>query len=150
MNVAATSMKMDKIGFIGLGNMGFPMASNLLKAGHEVIGFDVNKETVKRFETLGGKTATSPKEIAKQANKIVTMLPSSPHVMSVYTGEEGILKNLNGPALLIDTSTIDPNVAREVSSLAQKQGSQMCDAPVSGGVGGATAGKKKNYGKKKN
>eukprot|EP01091_Cochliopodium_minus_P019077 TRINITY_DN7902_c0_g1_i1.p1 TRINITY_DN7902_c0_g1~~TRINITY_DN7902_c0_g1_i1.p1 ORF type:complete len:334 (-),score=111.03 TRINITY_DN7902_c0_g1_i1:31-999(-) len=130
----------DSIGFIGLGNMGFPMASNLVKAGYNVVGFDVNQGTVDRFVSVGGKSAKSPKEIAQQVDKIVTMLPSSPHVLSVYTGEEGILKNLKSPALLIDTSTIDPNVAREVSKYAQQQGSEMIDAPVSGGVGGATAG----------
>ena len=131
----------NKVGFIGLGNMGGHMANNLLKAGHDVVVFDVAEAAVKVATDAGATAAATPREIAEQASTIITMLPSNPHVVSVYTDSEtGILGAVQKDALLIDSSTIDPNVSRQVAAEAEKAGAVMVDAPVSGGVGGAEAG----------
>eukprot|EP00003_Mantamonas_plastica_P003946 TRINITY_DN130_c0_g1_i4.p1 TRINITY_DN130_c0_g1~~TRINITY_DN130_c0_g1_i4.p1 ORF type:complete len:255 (-),score=87.39 TRINITY_DN130_c0_g1_i4:689-1453(-) len=132
----------DKVGFIGLGNMGGHMANNLVKKGFEVVAFDTNQEAMDRIEAQGGSTASSPAEVAQQVDQLVTMLPSNPHVQNVYGNEEyGIFKTVAKDTLLIDASTIDPNVAKQVAKDAMdKTGAQMIDAPVSGGVGGAEAG----------
>ena len=118
------------------------MANNLLKNGYPLVVFDVSEAAVNNIASSNKnvKVAKSPKELAAQVDQIVTMLPSSPHVLSVYTGENGLLQTMKKNSLLIDTSTIDPNVAREVSSKVQEKSGTMIDAPVSGGVGGAQAG----------
>ena len=117
------------------------MANNLLKAGHDVVVFDVAEAAVKVATDAGATAAATPREIAEQASTIITMLPSNPHVVSVYTDTEtGILGAVQKDALLIDSSTIDPNVSRQVAAEAEKAGAVMVDAPVSGGVGGAEAG----------
>jgi len=126
---------MTAIGFIGLGNMGGPMAANLVKAGHEVVGFDLSKPALDAF---GGKKAASVAEAVKSADIVVTMLPAGPHVRSVYT--EHVLPNAKRGALLVDCSTIDVESARAVHRAAEEKGFAMLDAPVSGGTGGATAG----------
>ncbi len=144
------------VGFIGLGNMGGHMAHNLLKKGHNLIVYDVTQpsvEVVKGYGAALSKTvaqASSPQEVAKHADVVITMLPSSPHVVEVYTGKNGIFSALSdraskkrNPMLLIDSSTIAPPTAVEVANAAanHKDGSSlMVDAPVSGGVGGAEAG----------
>ncbi|MGB9148756.1 MAG: 3-hydroxyisobutyrate dehydrogenase [Burkholderiales bacterium] len=129
-----------KIAFIGLGHMGDPMAQNLSKAGHQLVVYDVVQAAVDKFKALGHGVASSPKGAATQAELVVTMLPSSPHVKSVYLGDNGVLAGAKPGTLLIDSSTIDPQTAREVAAAAAKQNNPMIDAPVSGGTGGAVAG----------
>jgi 3-hydroxyisobutyrate dehydrogenase len=128
-----------KIGFIGLGNMGNPMARNLLKAGHALKIYDVVPELVKKLADKCA-TATSASDAAREVDVVITMLPSSPHVRSVYMGEYGVLSAIKPGTPLIDCSTIDPLTAREVAMDAKAKGCAMVDAPVSGGVGGAEAG----------
>jgi len=129
-----------KIGFIGLGHMGNPMARNLLKAGHTLKVYDVVPELLKKLTDLGCEAATSSGDCAKGVELVITMLPSSPHVRSVYTSEFGILPNVRSGTPLIDCSTIDPLTSRDVAMDAKAKGCAMVDAPVSGGVGGAEAG----------
>jgi 3-hydroxyisobutyrate dehydrogenase len=129
-----------KIAFIGLGHMGGPMARNLLKAGHSLIVFDVVQRNVDALTAVGAAAATSAKLAAAQAELVVTMLPSSPHVRGVYLGEEGVLAGVSGGIPLIDSSTIDPHTARDVAAAAADRGNPMADAPVSGGTGGAESG----------
>lgn len=129
------------IGFIGLGNMGGPMALNLLKAGHQLTVFDLADTAVKTATDAGASAAKSVAEIAgADVEIIITMLPAAAHVKQVYLGEDGILSRIDAKVLLIDASTIDPLSAREVSAACAKQGNAMVDAPVSGGTGGAAAG----------
>jgi 3-hydroxyisobutyrate dehydrogenase len=129
---------MAKIAFIGLGNMGGPMAANLAKAQHQVMAFDLSSSAVDAAVDKGAKKAASAAEAVKGAEIVVTMLPAGKHVREVY--EKDVLPNVAQGTLLIDCSTIDVESARHVGALAQKAGLEMIDAPVSGGVGGATAG----------
>ena len=128
-----------KIGFIGLGNMGNPMARNLVKAGHELVVFDVFPDAIAKVVATGAKSAASVAEAVKSAEVVVTMLPSSPHVREVYTGTGQLLASVAPGTLLIDSSTIDPHTAREVAGAAAKRNIVMLDAPVSGGTVGAEA-----------
>jgi 3-hydroxyisobutyrate dehydrogenase len=130
-----------KISLIGLGNMGLPMAANLLKAGHAVTGHDMVRATMDAHAEAGGSTAPTIARALDGAEVVVTMLPAGKHVAEVYLGAGGILASLNGrKPLLIDSSTIDVETARRVAAEAGKAGLEMLDAPVSGGVGGAVAG----------
>ncbi|MEI6201027.1 MAG: 3-hydroxyisobutyrate dehydrogenase [Enhydrobacter sp.] len=129
---------MAKIAFIGLGNMGGPMAANLCKAQHHVSAFDLSDAAVAQAVEKGAHKAASAAEAVKDAEIVVTMLPAGKHVREVY--EKDVLPHLAKGALLIDCSTIDVESARHVAELAKKAGFEMIDAPVSGGVGGATAG----------
>ena len=131
---------MASIGFIGLGNMGGPMAANLVKAGHEVHGFDLAADSLKRFADAGGTAAASIPEAVKAADAVVTMLPAGRHVRDVYLGEGGLVALCRPGTLMIDSSTIDVDTAREVIVAAEKAGHHMIDAPVSGGTTGAAAG----------
>lgn len=131
---------MATIGFIGLGNMGGPMAANLVKAGHRVIGFDIAPERIAAHRAAGGMAAASAAEAAAAAEFIVTMLPAGPEVREVYLGNGGILGRAPKAALLIDCSTIDVETARLVAERAEAAGFDMLDAPVSGGTAGAAAG----------
>ena len=131
---------MSKIAFIGLGNMGGPMAANLVKAGHEVMGFDMVKASIEVFVGHGGKAAASAAAAVAEAEVVVTMLPAGPHVRGAYLDTQGILAAAKPGALLIDCSTIDVESARAVAAAATDKGFAMIDAPVSGGTGGATAG----------
>ncbi|MBT8765900.1 3-hydroxyisobutyrate dehydrogenase [Metapseudomonas boanensis] len=129
------------IGFLGLGNMGGPMARNLLKAGHALTVFDPSSQAVAGLVEAGAKSVASPADVARApVEAIITMLPAAAHVKHVYLGQDGLLANVRPGVLLIDSSTIDPLSAREVAKLATAQGNPMLDAPVSGGTGGATAG----------
>lgn len=129
------------IGFIGLGNMGAPMALNLLKAGHKVHVYDLLEAAVQTLEAAGAQRQASPAQVAGQEIDIlITMLPAAVHVKKVYLGEEGVLAAVGKHVLLIDSSTIDPQTAREMAAQAAAQGNAMLDAPVSGGTGGAQAG----------
>jgi len=129
---------MAKIAFIGLGNMGGPMAANLAKAQHHVMAFDLSAPAVAAAVEKGAHKAASAAEAVKDAEIVVTMLPAGKHVREVY--EKDVLPNVAKGALLIDCSTIDVESARHVSEAAKAKGFEMIDAPVSGGVGGATAG----------
>lgn len=129
------------IGFIGLGNMGAPMALNLLKAGHQLTVFDLSAAALATLVDAGATPAASPAAIAKgNPDMIVTMLPAAAHVKSVYLASEGLLEHVCPGVVLLDCSTIDPMTAREVAKAAASHGNPMLDAPVSGGTGGATAG----------
>jgi 3-hydroxyisobutyrate dehydrogenase len=128
-----------KIAFIGLGHMGAPMARNLLKAGHALLVYDVVQTSVDNAVAAGAKAAKSARAAASEAELVLTMLPSSPHVRTAYLGEEGVLAGITRGVPLVDSSTIDPHTARDVAALAAKQGNPMADAPVSGGTGGAEA-----------
>ena len=131
---------MAKIGFIGVGNMGGPMALNLLNAGHNVKVFDLSAEAVQICVDAGGEAATSASDTAKGVNIVVSMLPKGDHVRGVYLGADGALAAADEGTLFIDCSTIDVASAREVGEAAAAAGMMMVDAPVSGGVGGAAAG----------
>lgn len=129
------------IGFIGLGNMGSPMAHNLLAAGHQLSVFDLSEVAVEALVAAGGTRASSVQAIAAtDCELIITMLPAARQVKAVYLGEEGLLANVHPGVRLIDSSTIDPLSAREVAAAAEQQNNPMLDAPVSGGTGGAAAG----------
>ena len=131
---------MTQIGFIGLGNMGLPMAQNLMKAGHGVIGFDIEKSAGERFGSAGGVAATAIDVACAGAEVVITMLPSGRDVRDVYLAQGGVLASAPDGTLLIDCSTIDVESARAVAAAAAVNGLAMVDAPVSGGVAGAQAG----------
>lgn len=128
------------VGFVGLGNMGNPMAKNLLKHGYPVIAYDVFPEACKEFQDSGAQIVDSPSDVADKADRIITMLPSSLNAIDVYTGANGILKKVKKGSLLIDSSTIDPAVSKELAKAVEKMGAVFMDAPVSGGVGAARSG----------
>jgi 3-hydroxyisobutyrate dehydrogenase len=130
---------MATIGFIGLGNMGAPMAANLVGGGHQVTGFDLVPRAMEALATKGGHAAASAAEAAAAGDIVITMLPAGPQVRSVYLDEGGVLANARRGALLIDCSTIDVETARAVAAAAKVAGFGMLDAPVSGGVAGADA-----------
>jgi len=130
---------MTNIAFIGVGNMGGPMARNLLKAGHGVSAFDLSAAVLEPVLKAGAASAASANDAVKGADVVVTMLPAGQHVRSVYL-DNGILTSAKKGALLIDSSTIDIDSARAVHAAAEKAGFDFLDAPVSGGVGGAEAG----------
>lgn len=127
------------IGFIGLGNMGAPMARNLLKADHRLTVFDLSAAAVAGLVEAGATAAPSPAALAAEVDLVVTMLPASAQVKGVYFGTDGLLAHVRPAVPLIDCSTIDPQSAREVADAARAQGNPMLDAPVSGGTGGAAA-----------
>jgi 3-hydroxyisobutyrate dehydrogenase len=131
---------MAKIAFIGLGNMGGPMAQNLIKAGHSVLGVDMSADAVERLVAAGGQAAANAGAAAAEADIVVTMLPSGREVNEIYLGADGIIAHALPGSLLIDSSTIDVATARNVAASAEAKGMWMVDAPVSGGVGGAQAG----------
>ncbi|GIX09498.1 3-hydroxyisobutyrate dehydrogenase [Elioraea sp.] len=130
---------MARIGFIGLGNMGAPMARNLVRAGHELRVFDVFPDRTGRLVAEGAAAAETPAGVAEGAEAIITMLPSGREVRAVYGGPGGLIEAAARGTLLIDCSTIDVATAREMAALAHEGGLAMIDAPVSGGVGGAEA-----------
>jgi 3-hydroxyisobutyrate dehydrogenase len=130
---------MTKVGFIGLGNMGMPMAQNLLKAAHEVTGFDLDAHATELLAANGGTSANSVADACTAAEVVITMLPAGEQVRDVYLGAGGVLASVAPATLLIDSSTIDVQTARDVAQAAQDKGLAMVDAPVSGGVTGAEA-----------
>ena len=131
---------MATVGFIGLGNMGGPMASNLLKAQHRVSGHDIAVSAVAALSEKGGHAVPGAAEAAASGEIVITMLPAGPQVREVYLGPDGVLAHAQPGALLIDCSTIDVETARAVAAEAAARGLQMLDAPVSGGTIGAEAG----------
>ena len=128
---------MADIGFIGLGNMGAPMAANLLKAGHRVSAFDIVPAAVAAVAQQGARAAASAAEAVAAGDIVITMLPAGPQVREVYLGNGGVLGRAAKDALLIDCSTIDVETARAVAAAAGEAGFEMLDAPVSGGTAGA-------------
>lgn len=122
-----------KVGFIGLGIMGKPMSKNLLKAGHELVVCDIGKAAVDEVVAAGAKSAPTPKDVAKQVEVVITMLPNSPHVKQVVLGENGVIEGAKAGMTVIDMSSIAPLVSREVASKLAEKGIEMLDAPVSGG-----------------
>ncbi len=131
---------MAKIGFIGLGNMGGHMANNLLKAGHSLKAFDLSKEAVDRAVANGAVAVATAQDAARDVDVVVSMLPAGKHVRSVYAEAGGVIDSASPGTLIIDSSTIDVQSARDVIAVAHRKGLEMVDAPVSGGVGGAQAG----------
>jgi len=131
---------MTTIAFIGVGNMGGPMAKNLLKAGHGVRAYDLSAALLAAVAEAGAVKAANVAEAAEDADAVITMLPAGTHVRSVYLDKAGVLASAKRGALLIDSSTIDIDSARAVATEAEKAGFAFLDAPVSGGVGGAEAG----------
>jgi 3-hydroxyisobutyrate dehydrogenase len=129
-----------KIAFIGLGNMGAPMARNLIKAGHALNLFDLNQDVLKELAELGGSISDSPRDAAQGAELVITMLPAAAHVRAVWLNEDGVLAGIGQGVPAVDCSTIDPQTIRDVAAAAAKQGVTVADAPVSGGTGGAQAG----------
>lgn len=131
---------MATIAFVGLGNMGGPMAVNLCRAGHEVCVFDLVPGAVDVLVAEGAQSAASARAAVENAEFVVTMLPAGKHVSAVYLGEGGLISALDGSTTLIDSSTIDAATARRVAEAADAAGIGMLDAPVSGGVAAASAG----------
>ncbi|GFZ68524.1 MULTISPECIES: 3-hydroxyisobutyrate dehydrogenase [Pseudomonas syringae group] len=128
------------IAFIGLGNMGAPMARNLIKAGHTLQVFDLNKSVLAEFAGLGAQVSDSPRQAAEGSELVITMLPAAAHVRSVYLNDDGVLKGISPGVPAVDCSTIDPQTIRDIAAVAAQQGVVLGDAPVSGGTGGAQAG----------
>lgn len=122
-----------KIGFVGLGIMGRPMAKNLVKAGHEVTVFDFNEEAVKDLVSCGARAAASGKDLAGDVEAVITMVPNSPHVRAAVLGANGIAEGAKPGLTLIDMSSIDPTESKAIAAECEKFGIDMLDAPVSGG-----------------
>lgn len=131
---------MAKIGFIGLGIMGKPMAQNLLKAGHELIVHDLVPARVGELVKAGAKNGSSGKDVAAGSEIVITMLPNSPHVREAVLGPNGVLEGAKRGTILIDMSSIAPLASREIAAKVQEKGVAMLDAPVSGGEPKAVAG----------
>src|ERR1700686_873258 len=130
---------MAQIGFIGLGNMGLPMARNLIKAGHPGCGYDVNAAALDKFSAAGGIAVRSLDVASMGVDLIITMLPAREQVREVYLGRGGVLAAAAPGTLLIHCSTVDVETARAVAAAAKVNELEMLDAPVSGGVAGARA-----------
>lgn len=122
-----------KIGFIGLGIMGRPMAKNLLKAGHELVVFDFNQEAVKDVVSCGAQAAANSKELAAQVPVVITMVQNSPQVRAAVLGKDGVAEGAKPGTVLIDMSSIDPTESKAIGAELEKKGIEMLDAPVSGG-----------------
>ncbi|WP_175689499.1 3-hydroxyisobutyrate dehydrogenase [Burkholderia anthina] len=129
-----------EIAFIGLGNMGGPMAANLLKAGHALTVFDLDANAVAAAVRAGATAAASPRDAAARGALVITMLPAAQHVRTVYLGDDGVLAGARAGATFVDCSTIDPGTVRAVAEAAAQRDFPLADAPVSGGTGGAQAG----------
>ncbi|MEO0437794.1 MAG: 3-hydroxyisobutyrate dehydrogenase [Pseudomonadota bacterium] len=131
---------MANVGFIGLGNMGGPMALNLVAAGHQVKVFDLMPSACAELEKAGAKVSASTSEAASDVDYVISMLPAGKHVAGVYLGDKGLLAQLDERTTVLDCSTIDASTSREVGESAAKLGIGFMDAPVSGGVAAAAAG----------
>ncbi|HET7480655.1 MAG TPA: 2-hydroxy-3-oxopropionate reductase [Rubrobacteraceae bacterium] len=130
----------EKIGFIGLGIMGKPMAKNLLEAGYELTVYNRSPEKAEELAGDGATVGGNPKEVAENSDIIITMLPDSPQVNEVVAGENGVLEGIKEGALIVDMSTISPVVTEELAAKVKEKGASMLDAPVSGGDVGAIEG----------
>ena len=130
----------EKVGFVGLGIMGGPMAKNLIEAGHELVLYNRTREKAEELAGDGVEVAESPKQVAEKSDVIITMLPDSPQVEEVLAGEDGVLEGVKEGALIVDMSTISPVVTRELAERVEEGGASLLDAPVSGGDVGAEQG----------
>jgi 2-hydroxy-3-oxopropionate reductase len=130
----------ERVGFVGLGIMGKPMATNLMDAGYKLTVHNRSPEKALELGEAGATVAKSPKEVAQNADIIITMLPDSPQVSEVVAGEGGVLEGITEGSLVIDMSTISPVVTEELSEAIKEKGASMLDAPVSGGDVGAIEG----------
>jgi 2-hydroxy-3-oxopropionate reductase len=130
----------ERIGFIGLGIMGMPMARNLMEAGYELVLHNRSPEKAEELGKEGATVAATPREVAEKSDVVITMLPDSPQVREVVAGENGVLEGISEGALLIDMSTISPVVTEELAEALKEKGASMLDAPVSGGDVGAIEG----------
>ncbi|MCO4838226.1 MAG: 3-hydroxyisobutyrate dehydrogenase [Oceanospirillaceae bacterium] len=135
---------MTNIAFIGLGNMGGPMAANLVKAGHHVVAYDLMRSALEEFVSIGGVAATCAQDAVENAQVVISMLPAGEHVEGLYLGNEknkgGLLSLITKGSLVVDSSTIDAQTSRHVGLCAKELGINFVDAPVSGGTAGAKAG----------
>ena len=129
-----------QIGIIGLGDMGFSMARNILKAGYQLTGFDLREERLEMLEALGGKRASSPAEVGEVADAVFIMVMTGKQAESIVSGEDGLLKTMNPGKTILLTATIEPHEARSIGKTVAKKGVHLIDAPVSGGQNGAESG----------
>ncbi len=130
----------EKVGFIGLGIMGGPMAQNLMEDGYELVLYNRTPEKAEEIAGDGATVVESPREVAESCDVVVLMLPDSPQVEEIVEGEDGVLEGLKEGALIVDMSTISPVVTRELAEKIEERGASMLDAPVSGGEPGAQQG----------
>jgi 2-hydroxy-3-oxopropionate reductase len=130
----------ERVGFIGLGIMGKPMARNLMEAGFEITVHNRSPEKAEELGEAGATVAASPREVAEKSDVVITMLPDSPQVREVVAGEDGVLEGISEGSLLVDMSTISPVVTEELAEAVKEKGASMLDAPVSGGDVGAIEG----------
>ncbi len=133
-------MATERVGFIGLGIMGKPMARNLMKAGYSLIVYNRSRGPVDELVSAGAKAGASPRAVAEDGDIVITMVPDSPDVQQVVLGRDGVLEGLRRGSVLVDMSTISPIVARELAAAVEGKGAHMLDAPVSGGEKGAIEG----------
>ena len=131
---------MKKIGFIGVGIMGKPMSKNLIDSGYKLLVYDINEEVLNEVVEYGAEKSSSPRNVAKNTDIIITMLPNSPHVKNVVLGENGVIEGVKKGQILIDMSSIAPLVSQGVAKELEKKGVEMLDAPVSGGQEKAQSG----------
>lgn len=130
----------EKIGFIGLGMMGLPMAQNLVSAGYGVTVFDLDDSSITKAKAFGASPATSAADTASKSDIVITMVPDSTHVEAVIAGPDGILEEISSGSVVVDMSTIAPETGRKMAALLKAKGVNFVDAPVTGGVEGAEAG----------
>ena len=133
-------MSNERIGFIGLGMMGLPMARNLIDGGYPITVFDLDETLMDKAERSGASPSVSASETASKSDIIITMVPDSPHVETVITGPAGIIEGIKEGSVVVDMSTIDPETGKKMAELLASKGVNFIDAPVTGGVGGAEAG----------
>jgi 2-hydroxy-3-oxopropionate reductase len=124
---------MEKIGFIGLGIMGLPMAKNLIDAGYQLTAFDVNEKALAQIIEYGAAKGQNSKDVSQKNNVVITMLPDSPQVKEVVLGKDGVMEGIGKGKVLIDMSSIAPLVSREIAKRLEEKEVEMLDAPVSGG-----------------
>ncbi|MCR8635295.1 2-hydroxy-3-oxopropionate reductase [Paenibacillus radicis (ex Xue et al. 2023)] len=130
-----------KVGFIGLGIMGKPMAKHIIKAGYSLNVYNRSQASIEELASLGAHSLLSPKEVAEQSDVVITMLPDSPQVQEVITGFNGVADGISAGKIVVDMSSIDPGTARSTAEVIARKGGSMLDAPVSGGEIGAIEGK---------
>ena len=131
---------MTRVGFIGLGTMGSPMAQNILRAGHSLVVFDLNLAAVDKLVAAGAKAGESPRDVAAQSDVVITMLPDAPDVHAAVLGSDGVAQGIRPGSLYIDMSTIDPATTQQIGAQLKEMGVDMVDSPVGKTVDHAIAG----------